>query len=286
MVSWMRKYLMRDRLNILFATDFSLGSKIALKTLKLLQRKYQTNVSLIHVVESFWKNWISDVLYQKEAMQRLQSWQKEYSKKELKKLYTKIGNPADSILDLARKTKANLILMGGKVTEETSRYKTGTAIESVVRSATKPVWICQRDKLSKILCGVDGSPSSAKALQFAMDLSKRFSAELCIIHALPSYLPAFGMTERTIKREEEKFKVEDTNKIKKFLDGFNLKKIQAETQFQWGAPANVILDHAEDFNYDLIVIGAKGHSMLHHVLIGSTAEKVLRYAPCSLLVVR
>jgi len=277
---------MRDRLNILFATDFSLGSKIALKTLKLLQKKYQINVFLIHAVESFWKNWVSEGLYQKEAMQRLQSWQKEYSKKELKKLYTKIGNPADSILDLARKTKANLILMGGKVTEETSRYKTGTAIESVVRSATKPVWICQRDKLSKILCGVDGSPSSAKALQFAMDLSKRFSAELCIIHALPSYLPAFGMTERTIKREEEKFKVEDTNKIKKFLDGFNLKKIQAETQFQWGAPANVILDHAEDFNYDLIVIGAKGHSMLHHVLIGSTAEKVLRYAPCSLLVVR
>ena len=277
---------MRDRLNILFATDFSLGSKIALKTLKLLQKKYQINVFLIHAVESFWKNWVSEGLYQKEAMQRLQSWQKEYSKKELKKLYTKIGNPADSILDLARKTKANLILMGGKVTEETSRYKTGTAIESVVRSATKPVWICQRDKLSKILCGVDGSPSSAKALQFAMDLSKRFSAELCIIHALPSYLPAFGMTERTIKREEEKFKVEDTNKIKKFLDGFNLKKIQAETQFQWGAPANVILDHAEDFNYDLIVIGAKGHSMLHHVLIGSTAEKVLRYAPCSLLVMR
>src|SRR3990167_6830364 len=287
MVSWVRKHLMKDRLNILFATDFSLGSKIALKTLKLLEKKYQTNVSLIHVIESFWKNWISDGLYQKEAMQRLQSWQRECSnKEELKKLYTKVGNPGDIILELAHKTKANLILMGGKVTEESSRYKTGTAIESVVRSARKPVWICQRDKLSKILCGVDGSPSSAKALQFSIDLSKRFSAELCIIHALPNYLPAFGMTERTIKREEEKFKVEHINNIKEFLDGFNLKKIQAETQFQWGAPANVILDHAEDFNYDLIVIGAKGHSMLHHVLIGSTAEKVLRYAPCSLLVVR
>lgn len=278
---------MRDKINILFATDFSLGSKIALKTLKLLQKKYQTNVSLIHVVESFWKDWVSDGLYQKEAMQRLHAWQKEYSKEdESKKLYTKVGNPADNILDVAQKIKANLILIGGKVTEETSRYKTGTAIESVVRSATSPVWICQRDKISKILCGIDGSSSSAKALQFAIDLSKRFSAELCILHALPSYLPAYGMTERTIKREEEKFKVENTNKIKKFLELFSLKKIKTETHFQWGAPANIILDHAEDFNYDLIVIGAKGHSMLHHVLIGSTAEKVLRYTPCSLLVVR
>lgn len=278
---------MKDRLNILFATDFSLGSKVCLKTLKLLQKKYQTNVSLVHVIESYWKNWISEGLYQKEAIQRLQLWQKKYSnKKEIKKLYTKVGNPADSILDLSRKTKANLILMGGKITVESSRYKTGTTIEAVVRSAKKPVWICQRDKLSNILCGIDGSPSSAKALRFAIDLSKRFSAKLCIMHALPNYLPAFGMTERAIKREEEKLERRCINQISKFLEKFNLKKVKIETHFQWGIPANVILDHAEDCNYDLIVIGAKGHSILHHILIGSTAEKILRYAPCSLLVVR
>lgn len=277
----------KDKLNILFANDFSLGSKIAFKTLKVIQKKYPTDVSFIHVVESFLKDWVTEGLYQKEAMQRLQSWQKTYTNlTKSKNLYVKVDNPADAILDVARKIKSNLILMGGKVTEESSRYKTGTTIESVVRSSTKPVWICQRDKIAKIICGIDGSPSSRKALKFAIDLAERYSAHLCIIHAIPSYLPVFGMSERIITREEEKFKNQTTKKIMKFLNSFNLKKIQHESLFEWGVPANILLDHAEDFNFDLIVIGAKGHSKLYHVLLGSTAEKILRYAPCSLLVVR
>ena len=278
---------MDDKLKILFAVDFSLSSKIALKTLKLLQKKYKTDISMIHVIESFWKHWITSGLYKKEAMQRLQSWQKEISKSsEERKLTIEIGNPADTIIELSRKRKSNVILMGGKVTGETGRYKTGTAVESVVRSATKPVWICQRDKISKILCGVDGSPSSGKALNFAIDLARRYSAQLCIIHALPNYLPALGMSDKSIQKEEEKFKIENTNYIQKFLNSFTVKKIKLETIIDWGDPANILLDHAEDFDFDLIVIGAKGHSLLHHVLLGSTAEKILRHAPCSLLVVR
>ena len=278
---------MDDKLKILFATNFSLGSKIALKTLKLLQKKYKTDVSLIHVIESFWKNWITSGLYKKEASQRLRSWQKEISASSKgEKLTIEIGNPADTIIELSRKRKSNLILMGGKVTGETGRYKTGTAVDSVVRSATKPVWICQRNKISKILCGVDGSPSSRKALNFAMDLAKRYSAKLCIIHALPNYLPAFGISDKSLQKEEEKFKIKNTNHIQKFLNSFPVKKIKLETIIDWGDPANILLDHAEDFDCDLIVIGAKGHSLLHHVLLGSTAEKILRYAPCSLLVVR
>ena len=278
---------MDDKLKILFATNFSLGSKIALKTLKLLQKKYKTDVSLIHVIESFWKNWITSGLYKKEASQRLRSWQKEISASSKgEKLTIEIGNPADTIIELSRKRKSNLILMGGKVTGETGRYKTGTAVDSVVRSATKPVWICQRNKISKILCGVDGSPASRKALNFAMDLAKRYSAKLCIIHALPNYLPAFGISDKSLQKEEEKFKIKNTNHIQKFLNSFPVKKIKLETIIDWGDPANILLDHAEDFDCDLIVIGAKGHSLLHHVLLGSTAEKILRYAPCSLLVVR
>ncbi|EKD72615.1 MAG: hypothetical protein ACD_45C00623G0001 [uncultured bacterium] len=278
---------MNNKLKILFATDFSFGSKIALKILKLLQKKYRTDVSLIHVVESTWNNWITSGLYEKEATQRLQSWQKAFTRSaETKKLYIKSGNAADAILGISRKIKANLILMGGKVTEESSRYKTGTAVESVVRYATKSVWVCQRDKIAKILCGIDGSASSRKTLQFAIDLAERYSTQLCIIHALSNYSSPLGASANAIKRKEEKFKDKNILKIKRFLNTFNFKKIKHDIIFEWGIPANILLDHAEDFNFDLIVIGAKGHSKLYHVLLGSTAEKILRYAPCSLLVVR
>ena len=277
----------KGKLRILLAIDFSLSSRTAFNTLKLIQKKYKTDAFLIHVVDSFWKNWNSSGLYEKEAMQRLQHWQKKFSRSvTIKKMYVKVGNPADNIIEESHKIKANLIVLGGKVSEESSRYKTGVTIESVVRSATKSVWICRKDKISKILCGIDGSPSSRKALQFAIELSRQYSAKLCIIHALPSYLPAFGMPERTVKKDEEKFKIEYTNKINKFLGEFNFKKVKYQLLAQWGVPANILLDHAEDYGFDLIIIGAKGHSILHHVLLGSTAEKILRHSPCSLLVAR
>lgn len=56
--------------------------------------------------------------------------------------------------------------------------------------------------------------------------------------------------------------------------------------YPWGIAAHVILDTAEDFSYDLIVIGAKGHSLLYNILIGSITGKIFRPAPCSLLVVK
>lgn len=278
--------LKKDLWKILLASDFSAGSMVALKTLKNIQKKYKTDVSLIHV-NSHWENFFSDGVCQKEVTQRLQSWQKKISgpRKE-QNIFSKIGNPAESILLTARKIKANLILMGGKTTGESGRYKTGATIESVVRSATMPVWVSQSDKLSKILCGVDGPPTSAKALQLAIDLARRFSAKLSIVHALPNYMHAFGDTKRIMKRHDEEFKIENVIKIEKFLNAFNFSKVKHEISIQWGAPSNIILDYAEDYNFDLIVLGAKGHSILHHVLIGSTAEKILRYSPCSLLVVR
>lgn len=64
-------------LKILFAIDFSIGSKNALKNLNNLLKKYKSDVSMIHVVESFWKDWINHGLYQKEATQRLKAWRAE-----------------------------------------------------------------------------------------------------------------------------------------------------------------------------------------------------------------
>lgn len=276
----------KDLWKILLASDFSVGSMAALKTLKTIQKKYKTDVSLIHV-NSYWDNFFSNGVCQKEATQRLQSWQKKISKSHKEKnIFSKIGNPADSILFTASKIKANLILMGSKSTGESGRYKTGATIESVVRFAKIPVWVSQRDKISKILCGVDGSPTSAKALQFAIDLARRFSAKLCIIHALPNYMHAFGDSKRTRKYHDEKFKIENTKKIEKFLNTFDFNKVKHEILIQWGEPSNIILDRAEDYHFDLIVLGATGHSILYHMLIGSTTERILRYSPCSLLVVR
>ena len=94
------------------------------------------------------------------------------------------------------------------------------------------------------------------------------------------------MSDLEIKKCEEESNQEESKKLDAFLKRFDFSGIKMEKHFTPGIPANVVLDRAEDFDHDLIVVGAKGRSLLHHVLIGSTAEKILRYAPCSLLVVR
>jgi nucleotide-binding universal stress UspA family protein len=53
-----------------------------------------------------------------------------------------------------------------------------------------------------------------------------------------------------------------------------------------GVPAEEILNEAENTNPDLIVLGNKGTSGLARFLLGSTAERIVRYAKCSVLVVR
>jgi len=279
---------MKDKLRVLFATDFSSNSRLASRLLKLLQKSYKINLSLLYIIPSFWKDWFASGSYKQEAQQRLLSWQLEMiEKQDIKNLHVEYGNPAEEILQTALTTKSNLIVLGSKSISEGGRYKTGATIEAVVRHAKQSVLICKNENISKIICGIDGSASSTRAIKFAIDLCRRFSASLCIISALPhgNFNP-LGLEEHEEKKLNEKFKVEQVNKLEQFLKDFDFSGISLKKCFPWGIPANTILDMAEDFNYDLIVVGAKGYSRLQHVLIGSTAEKVLRYAPCSLLVVR
>ena len=207
-----------DDLKILFASDFSPSSKIALQFIKNLDGLYKIELTLIHVIQSFWKDWLASGEYQKEAIQRLTNWQSELPEKyRTKQPIVEYGNPADVILQNASNERISLILLGSRAEQDNDRYKTGSTIENVARHAKQSVFICKNNTVSKILCGIDGSEASAKALQFALDLAHRFSVSLCIVSALPNgdFNP-FGMSEHDIKKCEEKFNKQEIKKLKKF----------------------------------------------------------------------
>jgi len=279
--------LVKQSLSILFATDFSDGSKIALKTLKSLNSKFKIKVTLYNVIASYWGNWLNSGANEKEALQRLKEWKKKYSKTvNITKVDTSIGNPAENIVTAAERAKPDMIFLGGKVIGATERYKTSLVPESVVRYSKCSVWVCQKEKIKTIVCGIDGSKSSIKSFKFALALAKKFSAKLKIIHVLPTLSPEFGMTEKNIKTEEKKLKDKQIKKINKLIKVDGLPKSKYELLFKWGNASNVLLDYVDDYNTDLIVIGATGNSLLKSMLLGSTAERILRHSPCSLLIVR
>jgi nucleotide-binding universal stress UspA family protein len=134
--------------------------------------------------------------------------------------------------------------------------------------------------LKHILVPVDFSDCSKKAVQYAVHFAKQFGAELTLLHVAPLYpiVPEIGP-----------FNVED------FQDGrTNLEIVRltigdfvpCHTLLRMGTPASEIAGVARELNMDLIILSTHGHTGLTRVILGSTAEMVMRHAPCPVLVVR
>jgi nucleotide-binding universal stress UspA family protein len=147
----------------------------------------------------------------------------------------------------------------------------------------------------KILIATDGSQYSRKAVEKACELiSAGKHAEIKIISAVERVLPMaaepFGISgdfyiqvERDLRKQAENSAAEAEKIIREKLPDEN---ISVETQVLSGYPKSVIIDEAEKWGADLIVVGSHGYNFLERTLIGSVSGAVVHHAPCSVLVVR
>jgi universal stress protein A len=136
--------------------------------------------------------------------------------------------------------------------------------------------------LKHILVPIDFSKTSKKALEYAIPLAKQFNAKIALIHVIyPSSYPS-----------EEGFVTPPLtlllNTQKKILQEFAKQKVPGnlleETMVCIGQPFREIVDIAKK-KTDLIIITTHGYSGLKRAWLGSTAERVVRYAPCPVLTV-
>jgi nucleotide-binding universal stress UspA family protein len=137
----------------------------------------------------------------------------------------------------------------------------------------------------KILIGYDGSEGSKKALIHAIQLAKKHEAEL---HALwcRSSLPHYPETVDEVEEEREAASA-FLHKLTRELTDYSKEygyEIHADSKS--GHAAKTIVDYAKQGNFDLIVLGHKGHSGLWGNLLGHTPDKVSENAHCSVLIVR
>lgn len=140
--------------------------------------------------------------------------------------------------------------------------------------------------LKRILCPIDFSESSRRALHFAKVLSSWYEAPLTVLHVcvdLPVYEVAspFGHTAAATAVLERQQLADRRIAVRRFVGDETVAVIVRE-----GADARgEILKEAAACGASLIVMGTHGRSGLEHMLLGSIAEKVLRKAPCPILVV-
>ena len=141
-------------------------------------------------------------------------------------------------------------------------------------------------QFKRILCPVDFSEHSQVALAQAAEDARKFGAQLTLLHVVEPilYPVAYGVPPVAPVDYESVARESATKALEKLATG--LTGLKAQTRVDSGAASQRISELAKTDGYDLIVLATHGYTGLKHVLLGSTAERVVRFAPCAVLVVK
>jgi len=136
----------------------------------------------------------------------------------------------------------------------------------------------------KLLVAHDGSPGGEKALAGALELARLLGVglDMVCVEELPSFPASIDeVTEAQLDSEAAFTKVLRSSKAKAAAAG-----VAFETHVVSGHPVTSIVEFVQTRGYDLLVLGFMGHSALYNRLIGSTADRLVRHAPCKVMVVK
>ncbi|MCA9108604.1 MAG: universal stress protein [Planctomycetaceae bacterium] len=144
-------------------------------------------------------------------------------------------------------------------------------------------------QLQKLLVPTDFSEFSNHALRYGCEFAKRFGAQLHLLHVMDASLtmpdPIMGApvsdAELNDLQNRAATAIEDLPESDWLIGIDHVKRV-----IQIGSPFVEIIRYAKQQEIDMIVLGTHGRTGLAHVLIGSTAERVIRKAPCPVLTVR
>ncbi|MBL9115875.1 MAG: universal stress protein [Verrucomicrobiaceae bacterium] len=136
----------------------------------------------------------------------------------------------------------------------------------------------------RILVPLDFSDDSITALQRARDLAETHDSNLVLLHVVE---PAFqGLRIQTEASHSEAERMAQQKFQGVMNDYLSALQDRVSVEVRDGRPGDAICRAAEDLNADLICIATHGISAIRHFMLGSVAEKVVRHAPCSVLLVR
>jgi len=142
---------------------------------------------------------------------------------------------------------------------------------------------------SRILVALDGSEYSMKALEFAIDIAKKYQSQLVLVHVVMRQIYAINPPEAgilagtAIVRELE---AEGKAILAKGEQTVKAQGLPVEARLRQGVPAEELLRAAVDEKADLMVLGSRGLSQVKAFLLGSVSDKVSHHAKCPTLIVR
>jgi nucleotide-binding universal stress UspA family protein len=272
---------------ILAPTDFSDGASGAVEYAKLLARRFDAGITLLHAAPplttfeplplgaiSFMESFADESDRAAAALESYRADQlSEFSASDV---LLATASPADAILSSSRSLDADLIVMGTHGREGLSRALLGSVAESVIQQSDRPVLTVRpiagrprSARLAKILCPVNYSAVASRAYHHALFLASAFDAELTVL-----YLHEHGWADDAT----------ELKRLRQWVGDVPL-TVRATLLVERGEAATQVNDYALSHGIDLIVMGVqhKRHDTI--TVIGSTTAKLTRHAPCPVLTV-
>ncbi len=143
-------------------------------------------------------------------------------------------------------------------------------------------------EIKKIMFATDFSEGSSHALPYAVDMAKRYNARLYLVHVVYDVAKTAGWYVPHVSMDEMYKDIE--NGARAELDKCFIEEMRGFSQIEKvvlkGIPYEELTRFAGEQAIDMIVLGTHGRKGLDRMLFGSTAEQVVRYAPCPVLSVR
>lgn len=144
-------------------------------------------------------------------------------------------------------------------------------------------------EIGHILVPYDFSEYSQRAFAWAVHLARQWQGSIDLLHVVPlltSTSPLLASGEFNLRNIQESLQADAEASLGQIVARADTHPVNVRPQVLIGEPFDKICQIAETSNSDLIVMGSHGRTGLAHVFLGSVAERVVRYAPCPVLVVR
>ncbi|MDX1501741.1 MAG: universal stress protein [Thermoanaerobaculia bacterium] len=207
----------------------------------------------------------------------------------------RLGIPSETVLEAAEESQADLVVIGTRGLTGIQHLLLGSTAERVVQRSVCPVLtvhpgdVDRHRPVRKIVLPTDFSAASDHAVETTLELlrPRLDDAELVLLHVyhLPFEYTAYG----TVPTALDYFKdVEGSaqERLEELAEPLRGRGLTVHTSAREGYPPEVIVEAAEELEADLLALGTHGRSGLAHLLLGSTAERVVQRAPCPVLTVR
>jgi nucleotide-binding universal stress UspA family protein len=286
---------------ILCPIDFSPGSAHAMRAAIRLANEADAELVLAHAwyvpPMAYGSEYVFAVDVMREikdsAQDALEAAKREATALGAKRLAAQLltGSPRHEIVNLLEHDRAfDLVVVGTHGRTGLARVLLGSVAEGIVRHAPCSVLTVRPDRevrpFTRVLCPVDFSDGSQHAVDLAAELLPPEGAELTMLHVIdPPAVYTGGQRTVALVRDLDRYASEHLEKWAAQLGGKVTAPVTKLCRVGHpGAEILKVLDEGPAF--DLVILGSHGRTGIERILLGSVAEKIVRHAPCPVLVAR